>query len=113
VLGRLVADATLTDEARRMGLGISNESLSREIAGDTAFQDPSGNFDRDAFVQLLQNAGLTEDQYVEELRTGYTRQQIRRAAGETGPGCSCAPPRVPERERSLAPVGLPRLTIAT
>jgi peptidyl-prolyl cis-trans isomerase D len=84
VLGRLIADATLTDDARSMSLGISNEALSAEIAGDTAFQDPSGNFDRNRFVQLLQNAGLTEDQYVQELRTGYIRQQITDGlAGET------------------------------
>jgi peptidyl-prolyl cis-trans isomerase D len=84
VLGRLIADATLTDEAGSMGLGISNEALSKEIAGDSAFQDPSGNFDRVRFVQLLQNAGLTEDQYVQELRTGYIRQQIVDGlAGET------------------------------
>ena len=84
VLGRLIADATLTDEARSMSLGISNEALSKEIAGDTAFQDASGNFDRNRFVQLLQNAGLTEDQYVQELRTGYIRQQITDGlAGET------------------------------
>ena len=68
-----------------MGLGISNEALSTKIAGDETFQDPSGNFDRNRFVQLLQNAGLSEDQYVQELRTGYTRQQIVDGlAGETG-----------------------------
>ncbi len=84
VLGRLVADATLTDEARRMGLGISNDALSQQIRDDQSFQDESGNFDRARFQQLLQSAGLTEDQYVEELRTGYTRQQIADGlAGET------------------------------
>jgi peptidyl-prolyl cis-trans isomerase D len=76
VLGRLVADATLTEEARRMGLGVSNAALAREIASDENFQDASGNFDRGRFVMLIQNAGLTEDQYVEDLRIGYTRQQI-------------------------------------
>lgn len=84
VLGRLVADATLTEEARRMGLGVSNDALAKKIADDETFQDASGNFDRARFVNLLQNAGLTEDQYVEELRTGYTRQQIVDGlAGET------------------------------
>lgn len=84
VLGRMVADATLTEEARRMGLGISNDALAKKIAGDENFQDPSGNFDRGRFVNLLQNAGLSEDQYFEELRTGYTRQQIVDGlAGET------------------------------
>jgi len=84
VLGRLVADATLSDDARSMSLGISNEALSKAIADDTNFQDASGNFDRIRFVQLLQNAGLTEDQYVQELRTGYIRQQITDGlAGET------------------------------
>jgi len=84
VLGRLIADATLTDEARRMGLGISNDALSKQIREDETFQDESGNFDRIRFQQLLQSAGLTEDQYVDELRTGYTRQQIADGlAGET------------------------------
>ena len=84
VLGRLIADAALTDEARNMGLGISDEALSTKIAEDPAFQDPSGNFDRNQFVQLLRNAGLTEDQYVEQLREGYIRQQITDGlAGET------------------------------
>ena len=84
VLGRLIADAALTDEARRMGLGISNKSLSTKIADDEAFQDPSGNFDRTRFIQLLQNAGLSENQYIAELRTGYIRQQIVDGlAGET------------------------------
>jgi peptidyl-prolyl cis-trans isomerase D len=84
VLGRLIADATLTDEARRMGLGISNDALGKQIRDDEAFQDESGNFDRIRFGQLLQNAGLTEDQYVAQLRVGYTRQQIVDGlAGET------------------------------
>lgn len=84
VLGRLIADAALTDEARNMKLGISNEALSGEIVGDPAFQDASGSFDRNRFVQLLRDAGLTEDQYVQELRTGYIRQQIVDGlAGET------------------------------
>jgi len=84
VLGRLVADAALTDEAQNMGLGISNEALSTEIAADPSFQDPSGNFDRNQFVMLLRNAGLNEDQYVEQLREGYIRQQITDGlAGET------------------------------
>ncbi len=84
VLGRLVADATLTEQARRMGLGISNDALGRKIAADENFQDASGNFDRARFVMLLRNAGLSEDDYVEELRAGYIRQQVVDGlAGET------------------------------
>jgi peptidyl-prolyl cis-trans isomerase D len=76
VLGRLVAEATLNDEAQTMGLGISNETLAREIADDPSFQGLTGAFDRDRFVQLIRNAGLTEDRYVEELRTSYVRRQV-------------------------------------
>jgi peptidyl-prolyl cis-trans isomerase D len=76
VLGRLIGNAAMTDDARRMGLGISSEALAKEIAADPAFRGADGTFNRDRFVNLLRDAGLTEDQYIEELRAGYVRQQL-------------------------------------
>ncbi len=84
VLGRLVAEAALNDEARTLGLGISNSTLTKEIADDPNFKGTDGTFDQNLFQQFLQNAGLTQDRYVEELRAGYIRQQIINGlAGET------------------------------
>ena len=76
VLGRLVAEATLNDEARRLRLGISSSTLATEIAGDPNFRGSGGTFDRNVFGQTLRSIGLTEDQYLEELRQNYVRQQI-------------------------------------
>jgi peptidyl-prolyl cis-trans isomerase D len=76
VLGRLVAEATLNDEAGRLGLGISSETLAKEIADDPSFRGATGSFDRNTFANLLRSAGLTEDEYLEQLRQNYVRQQI-------------------------------------
>ncbi|HMN87492.1 MAG TPA: peptidylprolyl isomerase, partial [Bauldia sp.] len=76
VLGQLVAEATLNDEASRLRLGISSETLAHEIAADPSFRGATGSFDRSVFAQLLRSAGLTEDDYLASLRDNYVRQQI-------------------------------------
>lgn len=76
VLGRLVAQATLMDEAHSLGLGVSSQTLARQIADDPNFQGSGGLFDRAAFNAILQQNGLTEDQYLEQLRETYVRQQL-------------------------------------
>jgi peptidyl-prolyl cis-trans isomerase D len=79
VLSRLVTDATLNDEASSFGLGVSGETLAKQIADDPTFQGPTGAFDRARFVQALNGIGITEDQFVEELRKSYVRQQLASA----------------------------------
>jgi peptidyl-prolyl cis-trans isomerase D len=81
VLGRLVADATLDDAARRMGLGISSKALADEIGNDPRFRGSSGTFDRIAFGQYVREMGYTEAAYIEQLRRTYLRQQIADALG--------------------------------
>ncbi len=76
VLGRLVSDATLNDAARRLGLGISNQTLAQQIVADPTFHGTTGNFDKAYFNQLLTSAGLNEDAYMAQLRASYIRQQI-------------------------------------
>lgn len=76
VLGRLVADATLNDEAATLNLGVSGDTLAQQIAESPDFRGGSGAFDRNRFQQLIQANGLTEDQYVEQLRENFVRQQI-------------------------------------
>jgi peptidyl-prolyl cis-trans isomerase D len=76
VLGSLVRDATLNDAARRMGLGISNQTLSDELGADPRFRDASGKFDRLNFTSFVRQFGFNETQYLEELRREYVRQQI-------------------------------------
>ncbi len=42
VLGRLVTEAALNDEATTLGLGVSGDTLAKQIADDPSFQGPTG-----------------------------------------------------------------------
>lgn len=79
VLSQLVQQATIDDTARLFGLGISSEVLAQEIAKEPAFRGVSGSFDRVQFTYVLRNAGLNEDQYVEDRRAVILRNQISNA----------------------------------
>lgn len=87
VLGRLVTEAALDDQASNLHIGVSKDMLIREIAEDPAFKGPGGTFDRNYFVSLLRNNGMTEDAYVVERRAQEKRQQIAESisGGATAP----------------------------
>jgi len=75
-LGRLVAEAAMSESATAMKLGISDEQLAREIQSDPSFQGASGRYDRNQLAQLLRASGITEDEYVIERRQLAERQQL-------------------------------------
>jgi peptidyl-prolyl cis-trans isomerase D len=87
VLGRLVTEAALDDQAKSLSIGVSRDMLIREIAEDPSFKGPGGTFDRNYFVSLLRNNGMTEDAYVLERRAQEKRQQIAESisGGATAP----------------------------
>ena len=87
VLGRLVTEAALDDQAKNLGIGVSREMLIREIAADPNFKGAGGQFDRNYFVSLLRNNGMTEDAYVVQRRADEKRQQIAESisGGATAP----------------------------
>lgn len=76
VLARLITEAALDDQAETLGLGVSQETLVKEIAADPAFKGAAGTFDRAYFVQLLRANGLNEDDYVLERRAVERRKQL-------------------------------------
>ena len=76
VLARLVTEAALDDQAERLSLGVSQDTLVKEIAADPSFKGPAGTFDRAYFVQVLRANGLNEDDYVMERRNVERRKQI-------------------------------------
>ncbi|MCX5514590.1 peptidylprolyl isomerase [Kaistia algarum] len=76
VLARLVAQAALDDQASTLALGVSQDTLVKEIADDPAFKGPGGAFDRAVFVQRLRQRGMTEDDYVMEREASEKRRQL-------------------------------------
>jgi peptidyl-prolyl cis-trans isomerase D len=76
VLQRLISEAALDEEARKLGLNISTDALRSLITSNPAFQDKSGAFDSQRFASLLRDNDLNEQAYVSDLRKSALRQFI-------------------------------------
>jgi peptidyl-prolyl cis-trans isomerase D len=76
VLGRMVSEAALDQEARKLGLAMGDKDIARAIETDPSFRTPGGQFDRDRFNDAIREAGYTERSFVREQRNVYLRQEI-------------------------------------
>ena len=76
VLSSLVTEATLDERARSLGLDVSDQLVARSVVENPAFQNQSGQFDRNLFDNLLRNLNMTEQRYVAEQRAALARQQL-------------------------------------
>lgn len=77
VLAQLVSGAVLDENTRRMGLGVSDESLAQTISEDPNLRDLAGQFSRQRLQLLLRDSGITEDTYIESRKLVAMRQQIQ------------------------------------
>ncbi|WP_323782205.1 peptidyl-prolyl cis-trans isomerase [Thalassovita sp.] len=78
VLGRLIGQAALDNEAKKIGLSIGDENLSRQIVELDVFQGPNG-FDREAYKFQLDRIGMTETKFEEQLRADSVRGMLQSA----------------------------------
>ena len=108
VLGQLVAETTLDEQAKALHLGISNAEIASRITNDPTFRGVNGAFDRDRFAQVIRDAGYSESRFVEEQRRVTLRRQIAlsmaafyRAGHGDGGGQS-----ISKRERAIAYLAL-------
>ncbi len=76
VLGRLLSDAVLDQEAHRLGLAMSDQALADRVFLDEAFKGANGQFDRGLFEERLRDAGISESRFVAEQRASYLRSEI-------------------------------------
>jgi peptidyl-prolyl cis-trans isomerase D len=76
VLGRMIGETALNEQARSLGLGISDDEIAKAIRAAPRFQDPSGAFNRAAFDAALRDSGLSERGFFQDQRKSYLRQQI-------------------------------------
>lgn len=90
VLSRLIDEALMDQYAKHLGLGISDEQIKLAIFKEPAFQN-NGKFDNARYTSIINNMGMTADQYASALRNQLTTQQLINAvvgtdfmlAGET------------------------------
>jgi peptidyl-prolyl cis-trans isomerase D len=76
VLQEVIADASLDETVRRLGLGVSDADVVRVISNDQNFKGLDGKFEHDRFVQIIRQAGYTEQRYIAEQRRRILRSQI-------------------------------------
>ena len=87
VLQQLLNEAAVDEEARRLGLGISDQALREVITSNPSFQDKSGAFDPARLASALRDMDMNERGFVSELRQQVLRQFIvgALATGVTAP----------------------------
>jgi peptidyl-prolyl cis-trans isomerase D len=73
---RATTQAALDEEARRLGLVVSDALVRGRIANDPAFRGPTGQFDRFQFQRLLFENGFSEQRFVELVRAEVRRQAL-------------------------------------
>ncbi len=79
VLARLIETAALENEATRLGLSAGDESVREEILQTSAFRGLDGSFDKDTYSFVLENAGLDETRFEEDLRNEISRTIVQDA----------------------------------
>jgi len=81
-LNQIIEQRLIVDEARHVGIRISDESLAESIAADPKFQD-QGNFDPQRYQDILQANDLLPADY-EALMRGSLMQEALRQMVEQG-----------------------------
>lgn len=74
-LNRLIDEALLDQYAKSLGLGISDEQVKKAIFSTQAFQS-NGKFDNARYNSIVNQMGMTADQYAQALRNQLTTQQL-------------------------------------
>lgn len=82
VLDRLIDEALLDQYARHLGLGISDEQVKNAIFATKAFLN-NGTFDNTRYNALVNQMGMTPDQYAQALRNQMVSQQLINAIAGT------------------------------
>lgn len=74
--GALARDVVFRAEADRLGLTVTRDMQREAVANEQSFRDELGNFSQSRFLSALANAGLNEDDYLQEVDTALRRMQI-------------------------------------
>ncbi|HEY4192056.1 MAG TPA: SurA N-terminal domain-containing protein, partial [Mesorhizobium sp.] len=82
VLAQLVSGALLDEQARKLGLGLSQDRLAELTREDPAFKGPSGQFDRGTFDAVMNQAGMRPEDYLRSRAKVAVRQQIAEAVSD-------------------------------
>ena len=75
-LQQLVSRTALDNMTTKLGLGVSDAALAQSVRALPAFKGATGQFDHNTFLQVVQNAGYSEPEFLAEMRSEAVRQQL-------------------------------------
>ena len=75
IINEQVNQSLIRQGASALGVTISDKLISDDIRSQSDFKGIAGNFDRERFNQVLTSNGLTEQRYVNIVRSSLTNQQ--------------------------------------
>jgi len=76
LLGQLVAETTLDEQAKQLRLGLAQAEIAQRVTTDPAFRGINGQFDRARFEQIIRQAGFSESRFIDDQRRSMLRRQI-------------------------------------
>lgn len=76
VLDRMINEALLRVATKDLGLTVSDGIVRLETERNPTFVGTTGTFDRNKFNDILRNAGMTEQNYVERLRQDIANRMV-------------------------------------
>ncbi len=78
-LSRLISLAALNNEVGQLGISIGDENLQQEIVQIPAFQGVNGTFDRESYQFQLDQIGMTDSEFEDDLRKESARTIVQGA----------------------------------
>jgi peptidyl-prolyl cis-trans isomerase D len=81
VLGQLISEKLLLDQARKLGIRASDKEVAAGIASVAAFKDAKGNFDQQRYQAALRGIRLTPAEFEQSYRRDLTMQRVKDAVG--------------------------------
>lgn len=85
ILGSLLQNAALDNEAAHLNLNVSDTFLAHDVMLNPSFRDSAGKFDAERFRRALQENGLNEHTYFSAERQRLLRQALTMAAADNIP----------------------------
>jgi len=76
ILARLHFDLLIDEQARRMRLGADEDAALQLLRQDSFFHTINGSFDRNSFLNYLNQAGFNQAEVIEKLQAQAKRAQL-------------------------------------
>lgn len=75
-LNQIIQEQLLQQKTKQLKMQVSDRQLERQIVRMNAFQDKSGRFQQESFVQALRQEGLTPQTFRVQLKQDLLNQQL-------------------------------------